>query len=99
MAHITGGGIPGNLPRILPQGLAAKVNRGAWEDLPIFSLIQRQGNIDEQEMYRVFNMGVGMIIITAPSNAARLLQDIPGATLIGDVMEQKGDRRVVIQGV
>jgi phosphoribosylformylglycinamidine cyclo-ligase len=99
MAHITGGGIPGNLPRILPQGLAAKVNRGAWEDLPIFSLIQRQGNIDEQEMYRVFNMGVGMIIITAPSNAARLLQDIPGATLIGDVMEQKGDRRVIIQGV
>ncbi len=99
MAHITGGGIPGNLPRILPQGLASKINRGAWVDLPIFSLIQKQGNIDEQEMYRVFNMGVGMIIITAPSNATRLLHGIPGATLIGEVMEQKGESRVIIQGV
>jgi phosphoribosylaminoimidazole (AIR) synthetase len=50
-------------------------------------------------MYRVFNMGVGMIIITAPSNATRLLHDIPGATLIGEVMKQKGGRRVIIQGV
>ena len=99
MAHITGGGIPGNLPRILPQGLAANINRGAWVDLPIFSLIQKQGNIDEQEMYRVFNMGVGMIIITAPSNATRLVHGIPGATLIGEVMEQKGESRVIIQGV
>lgn len=99
MAHITGGGIPGNLPRILPKGLAAKINRGAWEALPIFSLIQRQGNIDKQEMYRIFNMGVGMIIITAPRNAARLLQDLTGTTLIGEVMEQKEERRVTIQGV
>jgi phosphoribosylformylglycinamidine cyclo-ligase len=99
LAHITGGGIPGNLPRVLPQGLAAKINPGAWEALPIFSLIQRQGNIDENEMYRVFNMGIGMIIITAPRNAAMLLKDLPGATLIGEVMEQKGEGRVIIQGV
>jgi phosphoribosylformylglycinamidine cyclo-ligase len=99
MAHITGGGIPGNLPRILPKGLAAKINQGVWEALPIFSLIQRQGNIDEQEMYHVFNMGLGMIVITAPRNATKLLQDLPGAILIGEVMEQKDERRVIIQGL
>ena len=92
-------GIPGKLHRILTHDLVAEIYRVDWENLPIFSLIQKKGNIEEQVMYRVFNMGVGMIIISAPSNSERLLQDIPDTILIGEVMKQKGDRRVIIQGV
>ncbi len=96
IAHITGGGIPGNLPRILPKGLAAKIEREAWEIPPIFSLIQQQGNIEEGEMYRVFNMGIGMAIVCAPGDVARLTKEIPGARLIGEVTAQKGEKRVII---
>ncbi len=73
MAHITGGGITENLPRILPAGTAAEVRKGAWPVLPIFDFLQRQGNIDEAEMYRAFNMGIGMILVLAP-------EDVPTVT-------------------
>ena len=63
LAHITGGGITDNLPRILPQGAAAQVRRGSWPVLPLFGYIQREGNVDAAEMYRTFNMGVGMIAV------------------------------------
>lgn len=96
LAHITGGGMPGNLPRILPKGLAAIIERGAWEAPPIFSLIQKKGDIDDQEMYRVFNMGIGMAVVTAPGDAAMLIREIPGARLIGEVIKQKEGKRVVI---
>ena len=95
-AHITGGGMPGNLPRILPKGLAAIIERGAWEAPPIFSLIQKKGDIDDQEMYRVFNMGICMAVVTAPGDAAMLIREIPGARLIGEVIKQKEGKRVVI---
>jgi phosphoribosylformylglycinamidine cyclo-ligase len=96
LAHITGGGVPGNLPRILPNGLAARIERGAWEVPPIFRLIKQQGNIVEQEMFRVFNMGIGMVVVTAPGDAAMLIEEIPGARLIGEVIQQKEGKRVVI---
>ena len=96
LAHITGGGMPGNLPRILPKGLAAIIERGAWEAPPIFSLIQKKGDIDDQEMYRVFNMGICMAVVTAPGDAAMLIREIPGARLIGEVIKQKEGKRVVI---
>ena len=96
LAHITGGGMPGNLPRILPKGLAALIERGAWEAPPIFSLIQKKGDIDDQEMYRVFNMGICMAVVTAPGDAAMLIREIPGARLIGEVIKQKEGKRVVI---
>ncbi len=96
IAHITGGGIYGNLPRILPQGLAARIERGSWEAPPIFWLIKQQGNIEEQEMFRVFNMGIGMALVTAPGDAAMLTREIPGARLIGEVIKQKEGKRVVI---
>ncbi len=63
LAHITGGGVIDNLPRILPAGLGAAVQRGTWPIPPIFHLIQQQGQVDEQEMYRVFNMGLGMLVV------------------------------------
>jgi len=99
LAHITGGGITGNLPRILPQGLAARIERGAWEVPPIFSLIQQQGDIEEQEMYRVFNMGIGMAIVCAPGDVERLTKAMPEARLIGEVIKLEKRERSIIQGV
>lgn len=96
IAHITGGGIPGNLPRVLPKGLAARIERGSWETLPIFSLIQKRGDIDDREMHRVFNMGIGMMIICSPSDVDELIKEIPGAGPIGEIVEQKGKKRVII---
>jgi len=96
IAHITGGGIYGNLPRILPQGLAARIERESWEVPPIFWLIKQQGNIEEQEMFRVFNMGIGMIIVCDHSDVGVLLKELPGARIIGEVIKQKEGKRVVI---
>lgn len=96
MAHITGGGLPGNLPRILPKGLAARLDNGTWKIPPIFSLIQKQGNIEEREMYRVFNMGIGMALVCSPENAKELTKTVPGSRPIGEVVEQKGRERVII---
>lgn len=69
LAHITGGGIPGNLCRVLPDGLQAHVRRGSWPIPPIFSLIQRLGQIADEEMYRTFNLGLGMIAVVAAEQA------------------------------
>lgn len=63
MAHITGGGLVENVPRILPEGLGAVVERGTWKPQPVFGMMQRLGNIGDEEMHRVFNMGVGLVII------------------------------------
>ena len=69
LAHITGGGIPGNLPRVLGPGLGAVVRRDSWELPPVFGALQRAGSIPLEEMDRVFNMGVGMIAIVSPAHA------------------------------
>jgi phosphoribosylformylglycinamidine cyclo-ligase len=69
LAHVTGGGIPGNLPRVLPNGLGAVVDRTAWEVPPVFRTLQRGGKVDRSEMDRVFNMGVGMIAVVRPGEA------------------------------
>jgi phosphoribosylformylglycinamidine cyclo-ligase len=63
LAHITGGGLTDNIPRILPEGTAVKIEKGSWDVLPIFEVLQKIGNVSEFEMYRTFNMGVGMVII------------------------------------
>jgi phosphoribosylformylglycinamidine cyclo-ligase len=69
LAHITGGGLTDNIPRILPEGTAVEIRKGSWPILPVFSLLQKIGNVPEAEMYRTFNMGVGMVIICAQQNA------------------------------
>ena len=66
IAHITGGGLVENIPRILPDGCCVEIHRGSWPGVPIFNVMQSIGNVDENEMYRTFNMGIGMIIIAAP---------------------------------
>lgn len=96
MAHITGGGLIDNVPRVLPQGLAAKFRSQAWTILPIFPLIQQRGNIDQNEMYRVFNMGIGIVIICSPQDANQLTEQLPEAKVIGEVVKQKGEARVII---
>ena len=68
IAHITGGGLPANISRILPDGCQARIDKNTWEKQPIFSLLQQAGNVDEDEMYRVFNMGIGMVVVVAPEN-------------------------------
>jgi len=97
LAHITGGGLIDNVPRILPQGVAAQFHSQAWTILPIFQLIQQRGNVDRNEMFHVFNMGVGMAIICSPDNVDQLTQTLPGAKVIGEVVKQVGKARVVIQ--
>ena len=97
MAHITGGGLIDNVPRVLPKGLAAKFDRRAWAIPPIFRLIQKQGNIDRSEMFHVFNMGIGMVIICSPENVNRLSKALPEAKVIGGVVKQTDKARVVIK--
>ena len=75
MAHITGGGIPENLPRCLPEGLKANIDWNAWSVPEIFLEIQRQGNMDEEEMKRVFNLGIGYCVIV-PANRAEFAMDV-----------------------
>lgn len=96
MAHITGGGIPGNLPRIFPRGLAAQIDKSSWKAPAIFTLIQKRGSIEEKEMYRVFNMGVGMLVICAPSDVDKLLAAVPKSWVIGEMVKQRGEERVSI---
>jgi phosphoribosylformylglycinamidine cyclo-ligase len=69
LAHITGGGLTDNIPRILPLGTAVEIKKGSWPVLPVFQVMREIGNVSEQEMNRTFNMGVGMIIVTSQSNA------------------------------
>lgn len=97
IAHITGGGLGGNIPRILPQGLAVRIRRDSWKVPPIFSLIQKQGNINDQEMFLVFNMGVGLVLICSPSRAQDMVAAIPGAWLLGEVTRQRGNERTTIE--
>jgi phosphoribosylformylglycinamidine cyclo-ligase len=96
IAHITGGGLIDNVPRILPQGVAAQFHSQVWTILPMFQLIQQRGNIDQNEMYRVFNMGVGMVLICSPEDANQLTGQLPEAKVIGKVIKQERAARVVI---
>jgi len=90
MAHITGGGIYENLPRVLPEGLGAEIQRGTFPVPPIFELIQRAGKVDQQEMYRVFNMGLGYIFILSSEMASRAGTLLPQSYPVGYIMGASG---------
>ncbi|WP_418791696.1 phosphoribosylformylglycinamidine cyclo-ligase [Phosphitispora sp. TUW77] len=96
MAHITGGGLTENIPRILPEGTKVVLNAKAWPEKPVFNLIQRIGGVATGEMYRTFNMGIGMVIIVPFAQADAVMADLKAAgeaaCLIGKVAE--GDREV-----
>ncbi len=96
IAHITGGGMPGNIPRILPEGCSIKIDKDSWTPQPVFSVVTNLGQISEKEMYRVFNMGIGMVLMTKDYYAdsiIRMLKEVgEEARVIGEVV--KGNRRV-----
>ena len=97
MAHITGGGLPGNVPRVLPDGVAARFDRSAWEVPEIFRMIQRAGDVADGEMWRAFNMGIGMTVFTAPEHVGAVVEQAPEAIAIGEVVERRGDERVLLE--
>jgi len=82
LCHITGGGFYDNIPRVVPDGLSVNVDPSTWETLDIFKLIQSKGEISDAEMHRVFNMGIGLVII---ADSGVDLEGVAGAVLIGDV--------------
>lgn len=87
LAHITGGGLLDNIPRLLGHGLAAHLTKESWDIPLIFGMIQNQGGINEQEMYRVFNMGIGMALFCSPGDVDGLLAVSHEARIIGKVVE------------
>ncbi len=80
-AHITGGGLPGNLPRVLPEGTAAMIDR-AWPVPPVFAWLARTGNVAPEEMLRVFNCGIGMVLVVRPADEAAALDLLAGAGVV-----------------
>jgi phosphoribosylformylglycinamidine cyclo-ligase len=95
LAHLTGGGFIENIPRVLPDHLNAQIDLGSWPVPPLFQLIQQRGAIDTEEMYRVFNMGIGLIALVAPDNVATVQVSIPEETfIIGQLIE--GNKRVIL---
>lgn len=90
MAHITGGGWEGNIPRTLPEGLGAEIDTGSWPVPPIFNLLQSRGDIDDTEMVRTFNVGIGMTVVVAPDHAGAALDAVPEARRIGRVVDVIG---------
>ena len=97
MAHITGGGITDNLPRVLPEGRGAVIDRKSWQVPALFQWLQRQGGVPDEDMRRTFNMGVGLIVICGPDAADAVIDVLAGAgerdaVRIGDVQEGAGVR-------
>lgn len=89
LAHITGGGLLENMPRILPDGVAAQIRQGSWPVLPVFKLLARLGNVSEPEMHRAFNMGIGMVVVVGPESNDRLLA----------YLDERGEKHYDIGGI
>ncbi|MHB1390966.1 MAG: phosphoribosylformylglycinamidine cyclo-ligase [Thermoleophilia bacterium] len=96
MAHITGGGLPENTPRIIPEGLCARIDRSRWQVPPVFDTLQRLGNVKRDEMFRTFNMGIGFIAVVAAGDREKALAAVPGAVAIGEIVP--GDVKVELIG-
>jgi phosphoribosylformylglycinamidine cyclo-ligase len=99
LAHITGGGFIDNIPRVLPQNCDVIVRKGSWEVLPIFGILQQAGRLGEQEVYQVFNMGIGMVLIVSANQASAIEALIrrhgQKAWAIGEVVRGSGQARVI----
>ena len=99
MAHITGGGLPGNLPRVLPNSCQAVIKKDSWPKPPIFDLLAKWGPVDEEEMYRVFNMGIGYVLVVRPTFTDSILAQLKRvkqeAYLIGRI--RRGTKKVVLE--
>ncbi|NOT49388.1 MAG: phosphoribosylformylglycinamidine cyclo-ligase [Acidobacteria bacterium] len=94
LAHITGGGFLENIPRILPEGVSVEIRRGTWPELPIFGMMQRLGNVSDHEMFRTFNMGIGMILICSAENVEFVENRLVDYFSIGQVQAGKSEVRI-----
>ena len=96
IAHITGGGIPGNLPRVIPKGCQASIRKGSWEVPPVFPFLQERGKIPEEEMLKTFNNGIGMILIVRPKDQDDILSRLRSlgekAFAIGEIAKAEKDQ-------
>ena len=99
ISHITGGGFYENIPRSIPDGLGAKINRDSVKILPIFKLIAEMGGVSERDMFNTFNMGVGMTVVVAKDDVARALEILNGygenAYVIGEIIES--DDKIIVE--
>jgi phosphoribosylformylglycinamidine cyclo-ligase len=97
-AHITGGGFVDNIPRVLPKSLDVVIKKGSWDMLPIFQIIEQKSGVPDEELYQVFNMGIGMVSIVSADKAKDVLKFINAqkhkAWIIGEVVKGKGEARV-----
>ena len=89
MSHITGGGFYENIPRSIPDGFSAKIEKSAVKILPVFNMLQSLGNIPERDMFNTYNMGVGMSIVVSKDDADKVLGAVSNAYIIGEIV--KGD--------
>lgn len=90
LVHITGGGFPENIPRVVPKGLATKVFRSSWEVPALFQWVQEAGSVPDAEMFRTFNMGVGMVAVVPKSDVEKALAAGVGAFVLGEIVEGEG---------
>ncbi len=98
-AHITGGGFVDNIPRVLPQSLDVVIKKGSWDMLPVFQIIEQKSGVPDDELYQVFNMGIGIVSIVTADKADAVLKFIKAqqhkAWIIGEVVKGKGEARVI----
>ncbi len=101
LAHITGGGLVENLPRVLPKGMGAGIDANSWQGLPVFAWLKEAGNVDTAEMFRAFNAGIGMALVCAPESADKIgsaLQDAgESVQVIGEMSDGAGHGKVTIE--
>ncbi len=98
LAHITGGGFVDNIPRVLPAKYDVIIRKGSWDLPPVFQMIQEKGGVDEAELYQVFNMGIGMVLVVAPTDAAPVMRTLKRSGhkswIVGEVVQGTGIARV-----
>ena len=97
LSHITGGGLPGKMPASLPSDVAAEFDLGSWPVPAIFGAIQQSGKVSDDEMYRVFNMGLGMVAVCDNAGADALLAGVADAVEVGRIVERAGDARAILR--
>jgi phosphoribosylformylglycinamidine cyclo-ligase len=96
MAHVTGGGITGNLPRVLPEGCRARIRRGSWPVPPVFAALQQAGDVAESEMFKTFNMGIGYLLVVPPSRVSGVTAALSAA---GETVHHLGEIIAGVRGV
>jgi phosphoribosylformylglycinamidine cyclo-ligase len=99
MAHITGGGLLDNVPRMLPEGLAAEFDPSTWDVNPIFAFLVAEGGVSSEERYRAFNMGLGFVVAVAPDDAAEALAALPTGRIVGKIDEAGQDDESRVRGL